>query len=360
MDQNKFIFKNLKIIELSSVLAGPLVGTFFAELGAQVIKIENSLTNGDVTRTWKSPNENKSQNYSSYYASANYGKKVVFSDLSKPENVQFIMESIAKSDIVIVNFKPGDAEKFKLDFARVKAINPQIIYACLSGFGEDSDRVAYDAILQAETGFMSMNGEPNSQSTKMPVALIDVLAAHQLKEGILVALIQRMQSQSGCKVSVSLYDTAISSLVNQASNWLMNKNCAEKMGSAHPNIAPYGDVFTCSEHKEILFAVGTDKHFGLLCDILELNHLADDNRFRTNADRVKNRAALVDILQRQILTWKRDDLYFELIHKRLPVGIIKNMEEVFDDPQAQNLLLREIVDGVESIRPKTKVFKIEN
>ncbi len=356
-DKSSF-FKNLKIIELSSVLAGPLVGTFFAELGAQVLKIENSKTNGDVTRSWKS--SMSSTNYSSYYASANYGKKTVFSDLSQSENLQYLYDSLLHTDILIVNFKPGDAAKFKLDYNTLKKINPKLIYASINGFGEDSERVAYDAILQAETGFMSMNGESGSPAAKMPVALIDVLAAHQLKEGILVALIQRGFTQVGCKVSVSLYDSAIASLVNQATNWLMDKNIPLKMGSAHPNIAPYGDVFMTQDQKEILFAIGTNKHFEILCDILELKSLPNDERFEVNANRVKNRKELVALLQSAIEKWKRDDLYFELIHKNIPVGIIKNIAEVFDEPKSQALLLHENVGGVESIRPQTAVFKIEN
>lgn len=364
MNQGSFssnnIFQQLRVIELSSVLAGPLVGTFFAELGAQVIKIENSITNGDVTRTWKATNEDAQSNYSAYYASANYGKKVVFADFTNATVIAQLHDSIRSSDILIVNFKYGDAAKFQLDYATIKKINPKIIYACITGFGEESERVAFDAILQAETGFMSMNGEANSSSTKMPVALIDVLAAHQLKEGILCALLSRMQNQKGCKVSVSLYDAAIASLVNQATNWLMNKNIAKKMGSAHPSIAPYGDVFVTKDQKEILFAIGSHKHFEILCDILEVSELSSDERFSNNAKRVEYRSELIELLQKAISTWKRDDLYYELIHKKVPVGMIKNMQEVFEEPTAQNLLLSENVAGVESIRPRSAVFIIED
>jgi crotonobetainyl-CoA:carnitine CoA-transferase CaiB-like acyl-CoA transferase len=356
-DKSSF-FKNLNIIELSSVLAGPLVGTFFAELGAKVLKIENSKTNGDVTRSWKSATT--STNYSSYYASANYGKKTVFSDLSQEDNLQYLYDSLLQTDILIVNFKPGDADKFKLDYSTLKKINPKLIYASINGFGEESERVAYDAILQAETGFMSMNGESGSPSTKMPVALIDVLASHQLKEGILVALIQRGITQVGCKVSVSLYDSAIASLVNQATNWLMDKNIPQKMGSAHPNIAPYGDVFITKDQKEILFAIGTNKHFEILCDILDLGALPKEERFEVNSTRVKHRKELITLLQSAIEKWNRDDLYFELMHKNIPVGIIKDIAEVFDDPMSKSLLLHENIDGMESIRPQTAVFKIES
>lgn len=359
MTQNNF-FKDLKVIELSSVLAGPLVGTFFAEMGAKVLKIENSLTHGDVTRTWKAKNELETSEYSSYYASANYGKKVVFANLMDGETLRNFYDSIKNTDVLIVNFKHGDAEKFNVDYETLKKINPKLIYGCISGFGEESERVAYDAILQAETGFMSMNGATDAASTKMPVALIDVLASHQLKEGILVALLKRQSSGKGSKVHVSLYDSAIASLVNQASNWLMNGNIAQKLGSAHPNIAPYGDVFTTHDNKEILFAIGSDKHFEILCDILEISDISKNDKFITNQHRVNNRKELIETLQIAIKSWKRDDLYFELIHKKIPVGIINNMQEVFEQENAQKLLLRETVNGVESIRPKTAVFTIED
>lgn len=353
------IFAKLRVLELSTVLAGPLVGTFFAELGAQVIKIENSLTGGDVTRSWKASNESSAVNSSSYYASANYNKKVIQANLNDASTKAFLIESISNTDIIIVNFKKGDAQKFGLDYSTLRTINPKLIYASISGFGEESERVAYDAILQAETGFMSMNGEPNAPSTKMPVALIDVMAAHHLKEGILVALLKRSLSGRGYKVSVSLYDSAISSLVNQASNYLMNNNVAKKMGSAHPNIAPYGDVFMTKEHKEILFAIGSDKHFAILCNILELDECIKDERFYTNAQRVVHRAELISAMQSKIKHWKRDDLYYECIHNQVPVGIIKDMQEVFMEKEAQHLLLRELVDGVMTIRPKTSVYNIE-
>ncbi len=353
------IFKNLRIIELSSVLAGPLTGTFFAELGANVIKIENRKTNGDITRTWKSPNETTPDHFSAYYASANYGKKAVLADLSDYKELLQLYDSIEKTDIVIVNFKPGDAQKLKLDYAALQKINPKLIYAEITGFGSDDARTAYDAVLQAETGFMSMNGAPGSPSTKMPVAMIDMLAAHQLKEGILTALLMKVQTGKGCKVGVSLYDAAIGSLANQASNWLMNGEIPQKMGSAHPNIAPYGDVFITKDQLEILFAIGSDRHFKILCEILETPLTATDKKFEHNLQRVENRAELNKILQEKISGWKRDDLYFSLIHEQVPVACIRDLKEVFENERTGGLILEENKDGVVSRRVRTVVFKIE-
>jgi crotonobetainyl-CoA:carnitine CoA-transferase CaiB-like acyl-CoA transferase len=183
------IFVNLTVIELSSVLAGPSVGVFFAELGARVIKIENPKTGGDVTRTWKLPSE-KGPGVSAYYSSVNAGKEILFLDITEKKSLEKFYGLVKKADIIITNYKSGDDKKLNVDFKRLSKINPKLVYACINGFGSDSNRTAYDLILQAETGFMSMNGEKDGAPLKMPVALIDLLAGHHLKEAILIALLK--------------------------------------------------------------------------------------------------------------------------------------------------------------------------
>jgi len=148
------MFENLKIVELASVLAGPMVGTFFAELGAEVIKIENSTTNGDVTRNWKLSKEDNNSNISAYYAAANFGKKSIMLDYTKNDDYAQVVELIKAADVVITNFKPGDAKKLKLDFETLKLVNEGVIYAEINGFGEENNRVAFDVVLQAESGFL--------------------------------------------------------------------------------------------------------------------------------------------------------------------------------------------------------------
>jgi len=217
------MFKDLMVVELASVLAGPDVGMFFAEMGARVIKIENKTTNGDVTRQWRTASEKSNQeNISAYFSSVNWNKEHLFLDLKQANDKKQVTDLLKDASIVIANFKPGDAEKFSLDYHSIKQINPTIIYGEINGFGEADNRVAYDVVLQAETGFMAMNGTASSGPLKMPLAMIDVLAAHQLKEGILVALLNKTQSGKGAYVQVALYDAALSSLKNQATNWLMN------------------------------------------------------------------------------------------------------------------------------------------
>ncbi len=351
------VFKDLKVVEIASVLAGPSVGMFFSELGAEVIKVENKRSGGDVTRSWKLPTEPKGVNVSAYFCSVNYNKKYVFCNLFDDHEIKNVKALINQADIVILNFKKGDDVKFGLDYETLKKNNPKLIYATINGFGEQSDRVAYDLILQAETGFMSMNGTPTSGPVKMPVALIDVLAGHQLKEGILVALYERQLSGKGKKVTVSLYDSAVASLANQATNWLMGNHVAKPIGSKHPNIAPYGELFKTKDGKLITFAIGSDKQFKNLCQVLHLDDLTEDERFVNNVSRVKNREVLEELLKKEISNYSSVELVPKLHQLFVPVAKINSIDEVFENEDAQKLILSETIDGIETKRVKTVVFK---
>lgn len=349
------MWEKIKVVELASVLAGPAVGMFFAELGTEVIKVENKKTGGDMTRKWKLSTESRETAVSAYFSSINYGKSYLSIDLSNEEEQNQIHQLIKDADIVLANFKPGSAQKFKMDYETIKGINPKIIYGEITGFSNSDDRPAFDVVLQAETGFMSMNGTPDGPPVKMPVALIDVLAAHQLKEGILTAMLEQKDTGLPYYVSVSLFDAAIASLVNQASNYLMNNYIPTKMGSAHPNIAPYGDLFQTSDGKHLVLAIGTEKQFEQLCDILGLP-LKD--QFNSNPKRVKNRTELVEMLQTKISDFHSDQLIKELLDRKIPAGIVKNLQEVFQSETAKQLVLEEKIEDRETKRVKSKVFKI--
>lgn len=341
------MFNDLKVLELASVLAGPSVGQFFAELGADVIKIENLKTGGDVTRTWKSKGEN-TDDRSAYFCSVNWGKRSVAVDLETVEGLNTVHRLVAKSDIVIASYKPGDAEKLKVDYATLSRLNPAMIYGQVTGYGSGNKRVGYDAIIQAEAGFMFMNGEPGGASLKMPVALMDVLAAHHLKEAILLALLKRRSGGGGSFVEVSLVGAAISSLVNQATNWLVGGVMPEKQGSSHPNIAPYGDTFVTADDKEILLAVGSDKQFSELCHLLGLGDLPGDANYINNRARVVNRQTLNVILQEKIGIISAVDFIRECNVRNIPAGVIQNMEEVFSMTESRDLLLR--ADGLLGVK----------
>lgn len=353
---NESHLSRLKVLELASVLAGPAVGTFLAELGAEVIKIENPKAGGDVTRSWKLISENPDSPISAYFASVNYGKEHLFLDFKNPDDLAKVQKLASESDIVIANFRGGQASRFDLDFESIKKENPKVIYGNITGFGVESSRPAYDVVIQAETGYMFMNGQPDSDATKMPVALIDVLAAHQMKEAILLALFNRGRNGAGSFVEVSLFDAAVSALTNQASNWLMNYHVPQRIGSLHPNIAPYGEILETKDGKQIVLAIGSNAHFEGLCSVLGLETLIVDARFVSNQERVKNRSVLHDMLQEKARIQDSSILMEQFLEKNIPAGAIRNLEEVFEEEAAQNLIREE--DGTK--RVSQIAFKISS
>lgn len=320
------------------MLAGPGVGQFFAELGAKVIKAENIKTSGDVTRSWKFRDEN-SDDRSAYFCAVNWGKQSIAVDLTTAEGRDIILRLARKSDIVIASFKPGDAAKLGVDYLSLSADHSGLIYGQITGYGSDNPRVGYDAIIQAEGGFMYLNGEPGGKSLKMPVALMDVLAGHHLKEALLLAMLEKTRTGRGKLVEVSLIDAAVASLANQATNYLVGGVVPQKQGSAHPNIAPYGDVYQTADGKEILLAVGTDKQFELLCNVLNIKAINADVRFKDNVSRVRHRHALNDILLGVIARSSADELMRKLSESKVPAGVIRKLPEVFSDPQIDHMIL---------------------
>ncbi|HDP76399.1 MAG TPA: CoA transferase [Bacteroidales bacterium] len=329
----------IKVLELANVLAGPSVGVALAEMGATVIKVENLQTNGDVTRTWKLPTEDQQIDISGYFSCVNWGKKSLALDLSAPEGLSVVYGLTKVCDIVLASYKPGDAEKLKVDYNTLKQHNKKIIYAQITGYGLNNKRAGYDAIIQAESGFTYMNGEPDSQPVKMPVALMDVLAGHQLKEAILLALLNRERKGEGTFIETSLIKSGVASLANQATNWLVGKKIPERMGSEHPNIVPYGKIFYTRDGKPLVLAVGNDKQFSLLCSILGRPELAKDERFATNFNRVKYRKACNDAVQDLIGKFDRDWLLEEFEKNAVPAGGVFNMKEVFELPEVQDLVM---------------------
>jgi crotonobetainyl-CoA:carnitine CoA-transferase CaiB-like acyl-CoA transferase len=353
------LFAGLKIVELAGVLAGPAVGMFFAELGATVIKVENPFNNGDVTRGWLLESESK-ENQSGYYSSVNYNKRVLWADLTVEKDLELVLDEIAAADIVIANFKPTSSKKLGLDSKTLRSKFPRLIYAQISGYGAKDETPAFDVVLQAEAGFMYINGEKEGTAVKIPIAIIDILAAHQLKEAILIALLKRSISNQGATVHVSLYNAALATLANQATNYLMGGIVPERMGSLHPNIAPYGETFYTKDHKAIVLAVGNDKQFASLCSCLNINDLLLDVRFSSNSLRVKNRERLSVFLSNAFCEFQSTFLLKELKNNNVPCGEIRNMDEVLNCESADKLILTETLpNGQITKRMATAIFDFD-
>mmetsp|Transcript_8502 Transcript_8502/g.11065 ORF Transcript_8502/g.11065 Transcript_8502/m.11065 type:complete len:442 (+) Transcript_8502:125-1450(+) len=334
------IMSGMRVVELANVLAGPSCGQFLRELGAEVIKVENTMTRGDVTRTWFIAGENK-ESESAYFSAVNSGKKSIALNLKEEAGRQILYDIVSSADVVLASYKPGDAQKLKVDSETMRKLNSKLVYAEITGYGQQVQRAGYDAIIQAESGFMYMNGEPDSGPTKIPVALMDILTAHQLKEAILVSLWRREKTGEGSCVHASLLQSAISSLANQASGFLLRGKIPQRIGSDHPSIVPYGTVFeTVLDTEPIVLAVGSDKQFKNLCSVLkvpDLSHIGSG--FETNILRVKNRNTLKPILADAIKKWNRKDLLMELETLSVPAGAVNNMEAVFEQEQADPLVL---------------------
>lgn len=354
-------FKGLKVVEFASVLAGPAVGMFFAELGAEVVKIENKTTGGDVTRGWKQASEDPSSPVSAYWCSVNWGKKSLMLDLRNETDRVRALEYALSADVVISNFKPSSARRMGFDAQTLRAQNPRLIYAQINAFADPEDESpAFDAVLQAEAGFLYMTGEPDRPPVKMPVALIDVLAAHQLKEAVLLALLHRERTGVGATVSTSLLESALASLANQAGNYLMNGSVAQRMGTQHPNIAPYGDIYRCADDKEILLAVGTERQFVQLCRALNREDWLQDPDFQNNTARVQHRKKLNGLLQEVLSGQTLSENLALLKSAAVPVARIRDMRAVFEMPDAQKMVLEEkLPDGTVTRCVQTIAFKVE-
>ncbi|MEW9500255.1 CaiB/BaiF CoA transferase family protein [Jeotgalibacillus marinus] len=322
--------ENIRVLDLSRVLAGPYCTMILGDLGAEVIKVESPDRN-DETRKWGPPFQN---GVSAYYLSANRNKKGITVDLNCEEGVAVIKKLVGESDVIINNFKTGTMKKFGLDYDTLKEINPRLVYCSITGFGEtgpDRNMPGYDFIIQAMSGLMSITGNKKSGPLKSGVAITDILTGLYACIGIQSALLERVQSGQGQKLDIALYDCAVSALVNTGSDYLMSEAIPTPLGNEHANIVPYQTFQTLDG--EIVIAVGNDDQFKSLCRVMGQLHYAVDERFKTNPMRVENRKELIPILQKKFLT--KPSIYW---HKKcrdnnIPCGPIQNLEQVVNDPQ---------------------------
>lgn len=352
------MLKDLLVIETASVLAGPSVGMFFAECGARVVKVENPRSGGDVTRKWKLPSEDPASRVSAYFSSVNHGKEHLFLDLSQTGDRAEFDTLVAGADVLVSNHLQKDAAKLGLEAERLRALNPKLIHGHIAGYADDRARPAYDVVLQAETGYMSMTGTDEEHLAKLPVAMIDILAAHQLKEGLLLALMERMRTGKGAYVEVALEEAALTGLVNQGTNWLMAGHVARPIGTLHPNIAPYGEVFRCADGGRIVLAVGSDAQFSKLCDVLGLANTKADGRYATNPQRVVHRRELAEDLERAIAERQRQELLTALKLAGVPAGAVNGVDLALSSPAAQRMVLTEDIEGQGTRRISGNAFRI--
>jgi len=334
----------LKVIELASVLAGPLAGTFLLELGAEVIKVEHPRSGGDVTRQWRAQGESP-LGVSAYYAAANGPKKVVFLDLSVEDDRAALDEWLKGADILLQNFKASSLDRLGLAPSQIAKKHPGLIHLHLQGFLHEPDRPGYDMVVQAETGLMALNGEPGRSPFRMPVAMMDILAAHQLRSAALLALWEREKDNMGSYVQVWLDASGLSALVNRGTEHLVAGSEPQALGPAHPQIAPYGESFACACGSRIVLAVGNDRQFQALCGAIQRPGLAEDARFSTNPSRVRNRKELAKVLAQALALIDGADL-LELGRLRgIPMGRLNSVSEALLHPTGKAMTAEFSMEG---------------
>ena len=321
----------LVVLDLSRILAGPYATQMLADLGAEVWKVESPW--GDDTRRWGPPFR---EGESAYFLSANRGKKSLAINIKDPRGQELVRGLAAKADVLVENFKAGDLARYGLDYDSLAAVNPRLVYASITGFGQSGPRAhepGYDAALQGITGIMSITGEPEGAPVKVGVAWIDVLTGLTAAVGILAALRERDVSGRGQHLDLALFDVGVAALVNQAQAYLMSGVPPRRMGSAHPQIVPY-QAFAAAD-KWFILAVGNDGQYRRLVEALGRPDLWEDERFQTNAGRVEHRAELVAELERLFAGYTRAELLETLRAAGVPATPVNDVGEALADPQAE-------------------------
>jgi crotonobetainyl-CoA:carnitine CoA-transferase CaiB-like acyl-CoA transferase len=323
----------IRVLDLSRVLAGPYCTMVLGDLGADVIKVESP--EGDETRGWGPPFVGEAQGESAYYLCINRNKRGIVVDFKTAQGRDLLHGLIRQCDVLVENFRPGSLARFSLDFESVSAINPSLIYCSITGFGQTGplrDKPGYDFMIQAMGGIMSVTGEPDCEPMKSGVAVADLFAGQNAVIAILAALQARHHTGKGQHLDISLFDSQLGWLANVASNYLISGNLPKRYGNAHANIVPY-QSFRASDGWFVV-AVGNDRQFAKMCEVIGKSELVSDERFATNSARVQNRDALISILQPVFMT-KSVDEWLSLVGDEFPCGPINNVEQVFSMPQVE-------------------------
>ncbi|MHC1598852.1 MAG: CaiB/BaiF CoA transferase family protein [Candidatus Methanofastidiosia archaeon] len=331
------VFEGIKIIDLTQALSGPFTSTMLGDQGADIIKIEVPGI-GDNSRAWGPPFVN---GVSSYFISVNRNKKSVTLNLKDERGKEIFFKLVRDADVVLENFRPGVTTRLGIDYESVKKVNPKIVYASISGFGQDGPymkRPGYDQVIQGMCGIMSITGEKGGEPVKVGLPVTDIASGMFAAFGVAGSLYRRQITGKGDHIDISMLDCMVSWLTFQAGRYFATGEVAEKMGSAHPLIVPYQAFKT----KDIFIniAAGSDKLWQILCDVMEKPEWKDDKVMKTNDDRVKNRAIVVPMMGEVLMTRPGDEWLEKLTAAGVPCGPINTIDRVLTD---EHVLFREMV-----------------
>ena len=321
----------IRVLDLSRVLAGPYCTMVLGDLGADVIKVESP--EGDETRAWGPP---FTEGESAYYLCVNRNKRDMVINLKTDEGKTILRELAIQSDVLVENFRPGTLNKFGLDFETLHALNPKLIYCSITGFGQTGsmkDKPGYDFMIQASGGLMSITGEPDGEPMKTGVAVVDLFAGQNAIIAILAALQARTLTGEGQHLDIALFDSQLGWLANVASNYLISGKLPKRHGNAHANIVPY-QSFQASDGW-FAIAVGNDRQFVRLCELLGKPELAANEKFATNSTRVQNREEIIALLASIFKMASVAEWLEKLDKAEIPCGPINNFEQVFSMPQVK-------------------------
>ena len=327
--------KNIKVVDLSKVLAGPLCAQFLGELGADVIKIE-PIGSGDDTRAWLP----KEKDQSAIFLAVNHNKRSIAVDLKSPEGQLIIHELVAEADIILQGFGSGTAKKLAVDYETISKINPKIIYLEISGYGRDGPlgkEPGYDVMLQAFSGMLSSMGDPNGSFSRASFSPVDLGTGSFALSGILAALLERQQTGKGVYVEVSLLDTSISQMGYMAQNYWRTGSPPRRMGTAHPAMSPYQAFETADGY--LMLGVGNDAQWKRFCVATKFDHLMNDPRFATNAERVSNFNETVRVVA-EVMRMRSTDEWLGLLRAAgVPCSPINTLDQALEHPQVQSRAL---------------------
>ena len=334
---------HVKVLDLSRILAAPWASQILADLGAEVVKVERPGA-GDDTRTWGPPflkdAEGRDTKEAGYYLAVNRGKRSITVNLDSAEGQEIVKALAMRADIVLENYKAGTLARYGLDEASLRRLNPRLIYCSVTGFGQTGprrDQPAYDFLIQAMGGLMSVTGErdgrPGGGPQKVGVPIVDLMTGMYTAVSVLAALARRNESGVGDAIDIAMLDVQVATLSNQAMNYLVSGKVPRRNGNAHPNIQPQ-DVYACADG-DVILVVGNDGQFAKLCGVLGHAEWRTDERYATNAQRVRNIAELSALLREAFAGWERERLIAALDAAGVPCGPINDVAEVFEEPQVK-------------------------